>query len=31
MMRALMETVDVTHDDAGTVVILRRTLERCAA
>jgi GAF domain-containing protein/anti-sigma regulatory factor (Ser/Thr protein kinase) len=31
MMRALMEDVDVTHDDRGTVVILRRTLGRRAA
>jgi serine phosphatase RsbU (regulator of sigma subunit)/putative methionine-R-sulfoxide reductase with GAF domain/anti-sigma regulatory factor (Ser/Thr protein kinase) len=31
MMRALMETVDVTHDDAGTVVVLQRTLGRRAA
>ena len=26
MMRALMESVDVTHGDDGTVVVLRRTL-----
>ena len=31
MMRALMETVDVTHDDQGTVVVLRRTLDKSAA
>jgi anti-sigma regulatory factor (Ser/Thr protein kinase) len=31
MMRALMETVDVTHGDAGTEVVLRRTLGRRAA
>jgi serine phosphatase RsbU (regulator of sigma subunit)/putative methionine-R-sulfoxide reductase with GAF domain/anti-sigma regulatory factor (Ser/Thr protein kinase) len=31
MMRALMEDVDVTHDDRGTVVVLRRTLGRQAA
>jgi serine phosphatase RsbU (regulator of sigma subunit)/putative methionine-R-sulfoxide reductase with GAF domain/anti-sigma regulatory factor (Ser/Thr protein kinase) len=31
MMRALMEEVDVTHDDRGTVVVLRRTLGRRAA
>ena len=30
MMRALMESVDVTHDDDGTVVVLRRTLGRAA-
>jgi anti-sigma regulatory factor (Ser/Thr protein kinase) len=26
LMRALMETVDVEHGDAGTVVVLERTL-----
>ncbi len=31
MMRALMESVDVQHDDEGTVVVLRRTLGRRAA
>jgi len=30
MMRALMEAVDVTHGDDGTVVVLRRTLGRAA-
>jgi anti-sigma regulatory factor (Ser/Thr protein kinase) len=28
LMRALMETVDVQHTDAGTVVVLERTLAR---
>jgi GAF domain-containing protein/anti-sigma regulatory factor (Ser/Thr protein kinase) len=31
MMRALMEHVDVTHTDEGTVVVLERTLQRKAA
>ena len=31
MMRALMEDVDVKHDDRGTVVVLRRTLGLQAA
>jgi GAF domain-containing protein/anti-sigma regulatory factor (Ser/Thr protein kinase) len=31
MMRALMETVDVTHDDEGTIVVLQHTLGRRAA
>ncbi len=31
MMRALMESVDVTQDDEGTRVELRRTLGRQAA
>ena len=31
MMRALMETVDVTQDEEGTLVVLRRTLGRRAA
>ena len=31
LMRALMEHVDVTHTDEGTVVVLERTLERKAA
>jgi len=31
MMRALMEDVDVKHDDRGTIVVLRRTLGRQAA
>jgi anti-sigma regulatory factor (Ser/Thr protein kinase) len=31
MMRALMEDVDVTHDERGTLVVLRRTLTRKAA
>jgi serine phosphatase RsbU (regulator of sigma subunit)/anti-sigma regulatory factor (Ser/Thr protein kinase) len=31
MMRALMETVDVTQDEEGTRVVLRRTLGRQAA
>ena len=31
MMRALMETVDVTQDEDGTRVVLRRTLGRVAA
>jgi GAF domain-containing protein/anti-sigma regulatory factor (Ser/Thr protein kinase) len=31
MMRALMEDVDVSHDDRGTVVVLRQTLGRRAA
>ena len=30
MMRALMETVDVTQDEDGTRVVLRRTLGRAA-
>ena len=30
MMRALMETVDVTQDEDGTRVVLRRTLGRQA-
>ena len=31
MMRALMESVDVTHGDDGTVVVLRRALGRAAS
>jgi anti-sigma regulatory factor (Ser/Thr protein kinase) len=31
LMRALMEHVDVTHTDEGTVVVLERTLQRKAA
>jgi anti-sigma regulatory factor (Ser/Thr protein kinase) len=31
MMRALMETVEVTQDEEGTRVVLRRTLGRRAA
>jgi anti-sigma regulatory factor (Ser/Thr protein kinase) len=31
MMRALMESVDVTHGDDGTVVVLRRPLGRAAS